>query len=334
MGTTVSMKDVAREAGVSVMTVSRAFRANSSIGEETRKHVLEVSRRMGYVMDASASSLRAKQTAFVAALVPSLNNANFADTIAGLTEETEAQGLQLLLGATGYRIDREAALIADLLRHRPQAMVLTGGSHTDEARHLLETAEIPVIETWDLPARPLGHFVGFSNARCMDPLVDHLVERGYRRIAFIGGDSATDTRGGDRRQGFLAALDRHGLDRDRLIGAGQAPISMSEGAGAMGALLDRLPDTEAVICVSDVAAFGALTECQRRGMTVPDDIAIAGFGYYEIARVCLPTITTVDPSPVDIGREAGRIVSRLLKEKSLPPQTHTITSRLVIGGTT
>ena len=318
MQRSVTMKDVARAAGVSVMTVSRAFRTDGSVREETRDAILAVAEQLGYVFDATAANLRSQRTDFVAITIPSLNNANFADTVRGLSAVLSEHGLQVLLGYTDYDVAQEERLIEQLLRRRPEAIVVTGGRHTPRGRRLLENAGIPVIETWDLPMEPIGHVVGFSNAAAMRAVVDHLVGLGHRRIAFIGGDTDGDTRRADRRRGFIAAMQAHGLDASRLIGAGQPPISMREGADAMARLLAERPDTEAVVCVSDLSAFGALTECQRRGVRVPGDIALAGFGAYEIAGICVPPLTTVNPFPVRIGEETARVILDVLAGDPAP----------------
>ena len=307
-----TMADVARLAGVSPMTVSRAFKRDASVSETTRSAILEAADQLGYVFDSTASNLRSQRTDFVAVTIPSINNANFADTVRGLSEGLKARGLQILLGYTNYDIVEEERLIEQLLRRRPEAMVVTGGRHTSRARRLMENAGIPVIETWDLPETPIDHVVGFSNAGTMDVMVDHLVERGLTRIAFIGGDADRDTRGTDRRAGFIAAMEARGLDASRLIDAGIPPISMREGADAMGRLLETLPDTEAVICVSDLSAFGALTECQRRGIAVPERMSVAGFGDYEIAGICVPSLTTINPFPRDIGARAAELILDVL----------------------
>ncbi|MBP2551141.1 LacI family gluconate utilization system Gnt-I transcriptional repressor [Neorhizobium galegae] len=293
---------------MSPMTVSRAFKRDSSVSRETRDAVLRASEDLGYVFDSTAASLRSQRTDFVAVTIPSLNNANFADTVRALSEGLSARGLQILLGYTNYDIHEEERLIEQLLRRRPEAIVVTGGKHTDRARQLLRNAGIPVIETWDWPDEPLGHVVGFSNAQSVREMVDHFVTAGYRRIAFIGGDDDRDTRGVERRAGFIAAMKAHGLDASRLIAAGAPPISMREGADAMGRLLDSAPDTEAVICVSDLPAFGALSECQRRSIRVPDQMAIGGFGDYEIGAVCVPSLTTINAFAYDIGRKAAELI--------------------------
>jgi LacI family gluconate utilization system Gnt-I transcriptional repressor len=307
-----TMADIARLTGVSPMTVSRAFKDDSLIRKETRDAILKAAEDLGYVLDSTASNLRSQRTGFVAVTIPSINNANFADTVGGLSEVLAGAGMQTLLGYTNYDVEKEEQLIEQLLRRKPQAIVVTGGTHTPRGRRLLANANIPVVETWDCPADPIGYYVGFSNAGAVRGMVDHFVAAGYRRIAFLGGDASRDTRGSDRRHGFVEAMKQHGLDPTRLVAAGKPPISMREGANAMAALLEQLPDTEAVICVSDLSAFGALAECQRRGVAVPETIAIGGFGNYEIGDICVPTLTTIDAGARTIGERAGALILDVL----------------------
>lgn len=307
------MIDVARAAGVSTMTASRAFKNNTSVSEATRAAILKAAEDLNYVFDSTASNLRSQRTDFVAATIPSLNNANFADTVSALSEELKTNGLQILLGYTNYDMQEEERLIEQLLRRRPGAIMVTGGRHTPRARRMLENPGIPIIETWDLPEAPIGHAVGFSNADAVRGLVDHFVAQGITRIAFIGGEADRDTRGTDRRAGFLAAMQQHGLDTTRLIDAGAPPISMREGASAMAQLLNTLPDTEAVICVSDLSAFGALTECQRRDVDVPGRLSIAGFGDYEVGEICVPSLTTINPFPREIGTRTAKLMLQLMQ---------------------
>ena len=324
-----TMHDVARAAGVSPMTVSRAFKTDALVNEQTRARIMAAADKLGYVLDSTASSLRSQKTDFVAVTVPSINNANFADTVGALSEKLKPRGLQILLGYTNYDVHEEERLIAQFLRRKPQAVIVTGGQHTPRTRQMLENAAVPVIETWDLPAQPLCHVVGFSNAQAVQAMVDHFVAQGLTRIAFIGGDADRDTRGLDRRRGFQAAMQRHGLE-GRLIAAGTPPISMREGAEAMGSLLETAPDTEAVICVSDLSAFGALSECQRRGVAVPGQISIAGFGNFEVSGICVPSITTIDPSPARIGELAAEVLCDVLDGKTEHPVQRHITPQLLL----
>jgi LacI family gluconate utilization system Gnt-I transcriptional repressor len=133
-----------------------------------------------------------------------------------------------------------------------------------------------------------------------------LATKGYRKFAYIGGTTERDTRGNQRRSGFQAAVAELGLPEGRVVSFGVPPISMEQGAQALGSVLAQWPDTQVVICVSDLSAFGALMECHRRGLSVPKDMAIAGFGNYEIAATCHPRITSVDIQCYEIGKLAAQ----------------------------
>ncbi len=299
------MADVARRAGVSKMTVSRALRHDGAVSAETRRRIHVAIEELGYVLDQSAGSLSSKRTGFVAAIIPSINNSNFSDTARGITDALEGTGLQLLLGYTDYAAEREEKLVESMLRRRPEGVILTGGSHTARTRKLLISAGIPVVETWDMPPDPIDQVVGFSNEDAMALLVRRLAEKGYRRFGYIGGTTERDTRGSQRRNGFQRVLNELGLPADRLISFGAPPISIEQGGQAVVSMLARWPDTEMVICVSDLSAFGALMECHRRGLRVPEDVAIAGFGNFEVAAYSHPRITTVDVECYEIGRRAA-----------------------------
>jgi LacI family transcriptional regulator, gluconate utilization system Gnt-I transcriptional repressor len=307
------MANVAARAGVSTMTVSRALKNGASIAKETRDRIIRAVDELGYVLDQSAGSLSSKRTGFVAALIPSINNSNFADTARGLTDALAGAGLQLLLGYTDYSVEKEESLIESMLRRRPEAILVTGGRHTPRGQKLLQNCGIPVIETWDLPKTPVQHVVGFSNAEASAALVRHLHEKGYKRIAFIGGTTNRDTRGADRRAGYEAAMQQLGLKESRVISFGTPPITMKQGGEALVRLVEQWPEVEAAICVSDLSAFGALMECHRRSWKVPGRIAIAGFGDFEISETCYPAITTVGVACYDIGNKAGELLLRAIK---------------------
>ncbi len=329
----VTMQTVARLAGVSAMTVSRALKSDTSVSRQTRDRVLDVVRRVGYVPDATARLFSTRRSGFVAALVPSLNNSNFADTVHGMSEVFDAAGLQMLLGDTEYSLSREEDLIRALLQRRPEAVILTGGAHSEAARKLVAGAGVPIVETWDLPKDPLGDVVGFSNEDAGAAMVRYLYQRGRRRIGFVGGKTHFDTRGTERRAGFRRAARALGLPGDRIVLAGEPPVSMAQGAEALEAMLARWPDVDAIACVSDLSAFGVLAECQRRGIDVPGRIAIAGFGDFEVARCCHPRLTTIAVDCAGIGRRAAQAALGALDARSRnavrEPETARIEFRVV-----
>ena len=338
----VTMADVAARLGVSKMTVSRALSrqgsSNKSTSEALRQRILQTCQEMGYVLDQTARTFSSKRSGVVAALVPALNNSNFSDTAHGLTAALEGSGLQVLLGYTDYNSATEERLLRALLSRRPEGVIVTGGTHTPAARKLLKAAGIPVIETWDLPTQPIEHCVGFSNAEAVAQLVRRMHAQGYRRIAFLGGVTSSDARGADRRRGFQFAMQELGLDAKRQLSIGEAPVSMDHGAQGVVQLLTRWPDTQALVCVSDHPAFGAMAECQRRGIAVPGKLAIAGFGGFEVGASCHPRLSTVAVDCIGIGRAAGELLLRAIaaqrNDELLPPETVLIPFRVELRGST
>ncbi len=305
---TPTMNDVARVAGVSSMTVSRAFKANSSVSETTRQRILDAADQLGYVLDSIAAGLSTRKTGFVAVIIPSINNANFALTISALNEHLSNSGLQVLLGYSDYDMEEEERIVKAFLRRRPEAIVVTGGVHTESCRRYLAASGVPVIETWDLPTSPINHAVGFSNARAGRIMAKHLVEQGYKKIGFIGGNVERDRRGADRRHGFEEEIRAQGLSTERFWESNEAIITMEAGRNAMSGLLEKFPDTQAVMCASDLSACGAMMACHRASLCVPEDIAIAGFGAYDISANCFPEITSIDVGAYDIGVETAKLI--------------------------
>lgn len=308
----VKMSDIAAALGVSAMTVSRAFKGDTGINPRTRAGILAKAEELGYVFDATAANLRQNRSGFVAVTVPSIENANFSATVRALSQGLMKKGLQILLANTEYDAKEEERLIAQLLRRNPEAVVLTGGQHTSRTRAMLENVAIPVIEIWDMPETPIGHIVGFSNRLSIKALVGHMVKCGRIRLAFLGGETDADPRGMQRRAGFVEAMQDHGLEAHRLVPAGPAPVGMTEGAAGLDLLLDHYPNTDGVLCVSDLVAFGVLAQCARRGVRVPEDLAVSGFGNYEIGRVCEPPLTTIDVYAGRIGARTADLVIELL----------------------
>lgn len=308
------MRDVARAAGVSRMTVSRALKKDSPVSRETREHILSIVRQMNYVPDQMAGSLTTKRSGFVAVLVPSLNNLHFAETVQALTEELEKIDQQVLLGYTNYERDREEELVETMLRRRPEAIVLSYDGHTERTTALLRDANVPVIELWERPEHPIGHTVGFSNVAAAQYMTEALIARGYRNIAFLGEVEDDWTRGAARRRGFSAAMKAAGLSDHRILRMGKPPLSIQDGAAAAPELLARFADTDCIFCVSDPPAFGLASALRRLGKSVPEDIGILGFGNFEVSRFSTPTITTVTVDPKRIGQAAGQMIADLLAE--------------------
>lgn len=306
-----TMRDVSRLAGVSQMTVSRVLAEPERVTETTRKRVMEAIEQLGYVPDRVAGSLSSRRTNFVTAILPTLTNSNFADTAQGLAEALRPKGYQLLIGFTMYKLAEEERIIRAMLERRPDAIVVAGTVHTKAATEMLLRAAIPIVEIWGKPDKPIDHSVGFSNYEVGRAAARYLLSLGHRRIGALGSRTdaeAIDLRGERRLAGFSAALREAGVSDELIVREGTAPVSHEHGARTMSILLERAPDVEAVFAVSDVSAFGALMECHRRGIHVPGQLSLMGFGDFDIASQSVPAITTMGVDAASIGVRAGELL--------------------------
>ena len=326
------MRDLARAVDCSSMTVSRALRGDKTVSAKTRELIHKAASDLGYVYDSTAHAFRTQKSGFVAVTLPSINNANFAETFRGLSDGLDNVAVQLLLGSTNYQVEKEHQLVRQLLARKPEAIVMTGGHHAPETRTLLQNARIPVIETWDLPQSPLGHVVGFSNADAMGLIVRHLADQGRRKLAFVGATPGSDLRGSARREGVIAAARSLGLPEVALVDAGLAPVSMRDGAKAVAQHGAGLLEFDALVCVSDPVAFGVLNECKRLGFDVPDDLAITGFGNFDVAMVSSPRITTISVHANKIGRIVSTVLQDIFAGQTEPKRID-VGFELVVGET-
>jgi LacI family gluconate utilization system Gnt-I transcriptional repressor len=304
----VRMSEVAAAAGVSAMTVSRVLRTPGKVSRQTSERVEAAIRQLGYVPDEAAGALASRRSRIVAALVSTLGGSVFASTVDGLSQTLREAGYQLLLAATNYTPEIEADFIAAILARRPDGLVMTSTEHTAAANRLLRGAGIPIVELWELPKKPVDSAVGFSNRAAGRAMTEFLAASGRQRIGFIGRSALSDTRGQLRRAGYEDALTQ--LGRTPRIATPDGLGTDDPRAGALGLteILTQWKDTDAVFCSSDSVALGALSEARRRGIAVPQDIAIAGFGDFEMASEHGLALTTVRVPGFSIGEEAARVI--------------------------
>ncbi|TGE02277.1 LacI family DNA-binding transcriptional regulator [Methylobacterium nonmethylotrophicum] len=330
------MRDVSRLAGVSPMTVSRTLAEPGLVSDEARARVLAAVEQLGYVPDRGAGGLSSRRTGFVALVVPTLINPNFADTAAGLTAALRPRGYQPLIGVTGYSLAEEEVVLRAMLSRRPDALVVSGMHRLPAARGLLARAGVPVVEIWDRPEAPIDRAVGFSNYEAGRLAARTLADLGATRIAGLGPErtgEARDFRGEERLRGLRDGLKEAGLGESLILHHGRAAGAFAHGAEAMTELLAR-GGAEAVFLVSDISAFGALTECQRRGIRVPQDMKLLGFGDFEIGRQCVPRLSTIAVDATEIGHQAGTLLLRLLDGEDREPAVIDLGFRLVLRETT
>ena len=230
--------------------------------------MLEAVRKIGYVPNAIAGSLSSSRSNIVAAIVPTITNPVFADTIHAMAEVLREHGYHLLLGQSGASPAEERSLIETFLAHRPDALFIHGGLHSPEVRALLAKAGIPIVEAGNLRKQPLDMVVSYSNFAAAEAMTEHLIARGRRRIGFVSSQRRDNDRAQARRRGFGAALQAPRPAGRRAPGAGDHARPAPGRRGARRARRAR-PELDAVFFAGDVLAAGALFECRRRGWAVP-----------------------------------------------------------------
>lgn len=294
------MADVAQLAGVSTSTVSRSLRHASAVSPELRARVATAIKSLGFVPNSMAGGLAAARTRTVGVIVPSLVNSFFAATLETMADVLAPHGYQILLGNSNYALDQEEALVRSFLSWSPSAMVLTGRLHSRATFKQLLAADIPVVEMWEVGQNPIDTLVGFSHRAVGRAAATHLIDRGRARIAFVGAALEHDRRAAQRRDGFLDALRERGDAIERSIAVAARP-SVAGGGEGLAALLAQHPATDAVFFSNDALMLGGLFECQRRGIDVPDQLALIGFGDLDFTAWSRPTLSTLRPPRHEIG---------------------------------
>jgi LacI family gluconate utilization system Gnt-I transcriptional repressor len=299
-----TLADVARAAGVSGATVSRFFSAPEKLARETRERVQRAVERLGYVPNLLAGGLASNRTRLIAVVVPTIAQSIFSATIQAMTDALSATGYSVMLGLAGARDEHMEEVLLSVLGRRPDGVILTGTVTSAEARARLRAAGSPIIETWDLPDDPIDCVVGFSHQAVGRALAERVVALGRERPLLI---SAAGRRAGLRRAGFAEVFRERGLAEPDVAMFGGA-TSFGQGRRALAEHLAGGGRADAIVCTSDWSAHGVLSEAQARGIRVPQDMAVIGFGDLDFAADTLPSLTTVRIDGAAIAREAVRML--------------------------
>jgi LacI family transcriptional regulator, gluconate utilization system Gnt-I transcriptional repressor len=309
----ITMAAVGRIAGVSQVTVSRALNHPNKVSPEALSRIQEAIRVTGYVPNLTAASLASRRTRLIAAVVPSITNIIYSTLVQRFAEAIHDNGYQVLLSETGFSQDEEYRLVAALLSRRPDGILLTGVHHSAECRRLLLSANIPTVEVWDISETPIDICVGFSHTEAPRAVAEFVHRKGYRKAAAVAAD---DERAIRRMQAFCEALSRLGFEDVPTIEL-EGRATFPAGRASLAELLDRGFHGGAIFCSSDVLAHGILTEAVARGLRVPQDIAVIGFGDQDFAAQTYPPLTTVRIDRVALGHKAADLMLRRLKGETI-----------------
>ncbi len=332
-----TLADVARDAGVSPITVSRALRGERAVDPALVERVRLSAHKLGYVPDPAARALASRRSSQVVVLVPLLSNQLFVDLLEAAQGTLRAAGYQTLVGITHYDAAEEEQLLRELLLHRPAGLLITGWQHSQGTRQLLAASEIPCVHLMELEPAGTGgdtgtapgrHCVGFSQADAAAALTEHLLQRGRRRIAFAAAQ--LDARTLQRLEGWRLRLQREGLHEPALEWLDPSPSSMALGGDMFARIRSEAPEVDAIFFNNDDLAHGALLQALRLQVQVPQQVAVVGFNDLPGSDQTLPPLTTVRTPRADIGRQAAQRLLALLRGEPVTPRALDVGYELVV----
>jgi LacI family gluconate utilization system Gnt-I transcriptional repressor len=326
----VTLADVARLAGVSPITVSRALRGERAVDAELAARAKAAAAQLGYVPDPAARALASRHGSHVGVLVPMLSNNLFVDLLEAVQRTLRPAGYQTLIGITHYDAQEEEQLLREQLLHRPAGMLVTGLDQSAATRTLIQRSGVPCVHMMELPSEPTRYGVGFSQADAAAALTRHLLDRGRRRIAFAAAQ--LDPRTLQRLQGWRRELQAAGLHEATLEWLNPAPSSLALGGVLFEQILGQHPPVDAVFFCNDDLAQGALLAALRLKVAVPERVAVVGFNDLPGSDQLVPALTTVRTPRAEIGAAAAGMLLGLMRGEPPPVNAVDLGSQVVVRG--
>jgi LacI family transcriptional regulator len=314
----ITIDHVAAAAKVSTATVSRALNRPETVSTALKEKIHSVIKKLGYIPNAGARSLMLKRSGTIGAIVPTLDNAIFAQGLSEFQRQLNQSGHQLLVASSNYDPDIEATQITNLLTRGVEGIALFGISQQRDALKLLRTRNIPYIHVGSLAAPLNGYTSGFDNAEAIKLGVKHLLDQGHKQFGMLSGITSNNDRAQARVAGTLALLAEKKiyLKPEMIV---ECAYELQEARLGLKKLLLNNPKITAIICGQDVLALGALLEAQKQGIKVPKELSIVGFDDLEISRHLLPSLTTIHIDAIGMwAQAANHLISQINGVDNLP----------------
>lgn len=327
-----TLSEVAALAGVSEITASRALRGSAAVTPDTIQKVQAAADSLGYLRNRLAGALAGGPSNQVGVILPSLSNIVFPDVLKGLEDRLEHAGFHPVLGISNYDPLKEEHLIRNLLSWRPAGLVIAPSGMTETSRNLLASAGLPVVEIMDIDTDPVDMAVGMSHRGAGLAMARHLIERGYRRLAYVGHDIGSDRRAAARLDGFKTGLRAAGLELMGCVTLPE-PSSVALGRRGLAKLLESGPSRPDLVYFSnDDMAVGGVFHCMAKGIAVPSELAIAGFNGLDLGQSLPVRLTTTASHRARIGETAANAILQRLNGQESARLTD-VGFTLIAGGT-
>ena len=315
---TVTINQVAKIAGVSTATVSRALNKPDTVSEAVKKKIERIIKKIGYIPNAGARSLMLKRTGSIGVIVPTLDNAIFAQGLEEFQRQLSQSGYQMLVGSTNYDPEIENQQMRNLLLQGVEGIAMFGSSQKLELIRLLRTRKLPYIHIGTLDTPLNGYAAGFDNKKAIQLGVEYLVQVGHRNFGMIAGKTENNDRARDRVDGVVELLKRNRifLKKESII---EVPYQIQDARIALKKLLQINPKISAVVCGNDVLAIGALLEAQSQGIKIPYQCSILGFDNLELSRHIQPSLSTIHIDAIGMwSKAAHHLMSQINGINRLP----------------
>ncbi|EPJ49649.1 MAG: hypothetical protein OFPI_23630 [Osedax symbiont Rs2] len=312
----VTLEDIAKLLNISAITVSRALNSPEKVSDKVRIKIETAVSELGYIPNRAAKSLATNRTNTIAVVIPSISNTVFSNVIKGIYDVCTPADLDVLFANTYYSTQKEESLIAKLLTQHPDGIIITGLDLSDKSKKLLNNAAIPIVQIMETGYKdPIDMNVGISHFGAGKMMGEYLVARKYQHIGFIGAQM--DFRSQRRMSGFLTALNNAGLEATDYILTTKAASSVKLGGQLIADILTTHPQIDAVFCNNDDIAYGAIYECQRRQLQIPQQIAIAGFNDLDASACINPSLTTIKTPLYEMGSTAAQLLVKRIKNQPI-----------------
>ncbi|WP_120502421.1 LacI family DNA-binding transcriptional regulator [Roseovarius sp. EL26] len=306
--------DVAKAARVSISTVSRSFNHPDLVNPTTRRRVERAVIKLGYIRNRAAQVMHGKRSGTIGLVVPTIDNAIFAELIQSFTTELDACGFTMLIASHGFDLDREYAMLRKLLEHRVDGLAVIGLEHSDATHHLIEQQGIPIIAIWNYSENTNMSCVGVENTEAGRLAAHHLLSLGHRKISLVFPSTAGNDRAYDRFHGALNELRSKDVEvpENWIL---EAPYNIAEAKRACLSLLKENNIPTAILCGNDIIAQGALYAAQKLSIDVPADLSVMGIGDFKGSGEIEPGLSTIRIPAKNIGSLAAKHLTDEIADK-------------------
>lgn len=326
---TVTIYDVAREAGVSMATVSRVVNNNPNVKPQTRKKVFEAIERLGYRPNAVARGLASKKTTTVGVVIPDISNMLFSEVARGIEDIANMYHYNIILCNADKRKEKEIKVINTLLEKQVDGLLFMGGAVTDEHVQAFRTSSVPIVLCATRDETNQYPYVDIDHVQAAFDAVSALAQAGHRNIAMISGNLQDMNNGYSRYMGYKEALDKNDIPfLEEYVRVGN--YRYDSGIESMRYFLELEQRPSAVFVANDEMAIGAIHAIQDSGLRVPEDISVISVGNSRIASMVRPKLSTVAQPMYDIGAVSMRLLTKLMKNEKIE-DTHVVLPHELIG---